>query len=151
MLNPSSQIALQLSRKKTVTSAWHLRRKKTATSPQQTDSVSLVLLIMYVLPTGQVLSVASGKSTKLNFFLKKYERKTDSKLNSYVDFWWFFTTTKKNQTAQEKSLFLATFMVLWHPEIFFTTYFNFEGKTNFLKVKFLMVMFTESAHWADSV
>ena len=49
---------------------------------------------------------------------KKYERKTDSKLNSYIDFWWFFTTTK-NQPTQVKSMFSATFRVSLPPKFFF--------------------------------
>ena len=82
---------------------------------------------------GQVFRVASGKSAKLNLFFKKCERKPYSKLNSYIDFVWFNTTTKKNQPTQVKSLFLATFSVLW-PSIFFPNdYLNFEGE----KIKFL--------------
>ena len=38
------------------------------------------------LVAGQIFSMASGKSSKYYLFLKKYERKTDSKLNSYIDF-----------------------------------------------------------------
>ena len=38
----------------------------------------------------------------------KYEGKTNSKLNSHIDFWWLITTTKKDQTTQVKSMFLAT-------------------------------------------
>ena len=65
-------------------------------------------------------------------FLKKCERKTDSKLNSNIDFGWFFTNTKKNQPKKEKSLYLATFRVLFPPEFFSTVYFYFEGKSKFL-------------------
>ena len=66
----------------------------------------------------QVFSVASRKSAKYNLFSKKYERKTDSKLNSYIDLLWFLTTTEKNKTKQVKSLFLATVRVLCPPEFF---------------------------------
>ena len=35
------------------------------------------------------------ENMQINFFLKNYEGKTDSKLNSYIDAWWFLNTTKK--------------------------------------------------------
>ena len=58
------------------------------------------------------------KIFKIIFFLKKYERKTDSKLNTYIDFSQFLTTREKNQPKQVKSLFLATFRFLC-PLVFF--------------------------------
>ena len=68
---------------------------------------------------GQVFSVASGKSEEeKKTFLKKYERKTDSKLNSYIDFLWFLTATEKNKPKQVKYLFLATLRLLCPPDFF---------------------------------
>ena len=42
----------------------------------------------------------------------KFERKTNSKLYSYIDCWWFFISTIKNQPTKVECLFLATFRVL---------------------------------------
>ena len=39
---------------------------------------------------------------------------------------------QKTQPKEVKSLFLATFRVLYPPEFFSTAYFNFEGKSDFL-------------------
>ena len=56
-------------------------------------------------PLGQIFSVASEKSANTTiFFLKQYERKTDSKLISFIDFLWFLTTTENNQPKQVKPL-----------------------------------------------
>ena len=49
----------------------------------------------------------------------------------------YVSSTNKNQPKKVKSLFLATLRVLCPREFFSTAYFNFGGKSHFLKILFL--------------
>ena len=69
-------------------------------------------------------------STIQSFPMKKFERRDDSILHSYIDFCWPLTTSKNNQPRTPQSMIFAAFRVLLLPEIP-TTIFIFEENTIF--------------------
>ena len=64
---------------------------------------------------GEALSVASRKFAKFNFFLKEVWKKQTLNLTHLL----ISDVSSLPQTTQVKSLFLATFRVLWSPEFLF--------------------------------
>ena len=121
---------------------WHFFYKVVKLLCLSVINGGLSQLIYFTMHQSKFLAWPLENLWKKNYFLKKYDRKADSKLKSYIDFLRFLTTTEKNQPKQVRSLYLATFRVLCPPKQISTAYFNFEGSFNFLisqhfKLKFL--------------
>ena len=98
-------------------------------SHQNVSSKCLIKCLIKFL-MGKFLALPSEDLKKKNLFLKAYERKTDSILNSYIDLWWLFTTTKKINPYKWNNCFWPL-LGFWSFLKKFFCVFSFLGKINF--------------------